>query len=316
MRETINWENIQPAELKGGFAIQDIEITQSLKQHLSDYDWQSFLKNDGRLDELQKEYIDTFTKWIESSTNNNVNLGPFTNATITNGTSESFQMFMQRHNHRTFRFRKGEFMMHKITANNMNLDWGYLWNHGDVHELSPHNAMIISMPYSNTCSWSSNEELSIMLENCNQLNIPVLLDLAYFGTTANINLDLSDPIYNCVEDVVFSLGKTFPLIGARPGIRFQRDITDDAVFFANQHGIVNNFACVAGLHAMTNFSADYIHNKYRETAELIAEKLNAESSMSVLFAASHDSRYDSIKRVDDELTRLCLSNLITRIYND
>lgn len=316
MSETINWENIQPAELKGGFAIQDVEITQSLTQHLSGYNWQSFLKNDGRLDELQKEYIDTFKTWIESSTNNNVKLGPFTHATITNGTSESFQMFMQRHNHRTFRFRQGEFMMHKITANNMNLDWGYLWNHLDLNELTEHDAMIISLPYSNTCYWDSNMSLKGMLTNCNKLNIPVLLDLAYFGTTTNIELDLNDPMFDCVEDVVFSLGKTFPLIGARPGIRFQRSITDDAVFFANQHGIVNNFSCVAGLYAMTHYSADYIYNKYKETAELIAKNLNAELSMSVLFAASSDSRYDSIKRVDYELTRLCLSNLITRIYND
>jgi hypothetical protein len=328
MTETTNWTlgndfklpGVEPHEVKGGFAIQDPTVTAALSEHLQDYDWVKFLKNDGRLDELQKTYINTFTNWIESSVNNNVLLGEFKHATITNGTSESFQMFMQRHNHRTFKLRRGEFMMHKITANNMNLDWAYLWEteeqEGIMRELTPHDAVILSLPYSNTCSLESMYSAKQILTCCNNLNIPVLLDLAYFGTTTDIELDLTDPIYNCVEDVVFSLGKTFPLIGARPGIRFQRTVTDDAVYFANQHGIVNNFACVAGIYAMNNFSADYIYNKYANTAEAVANALDATLSKSVLFATSLMPRYDSIKRVEHEPTRLCISNLITRIQND
>ena len=316
-----NFNEVQPHEVKGGFAIQDPTVTAALSAHLQDYDWAKFLKNDGRLDELQKTYIDTFTNWIESSVNNNMLLGDFKHATITNGTSESFQMFMQRHNHRTFKLRRGEFMMHKITANNMNLDWAYFWDveghwQSIMRELTPHDAVILSLPYSNSCSLESMLEARQVLTCCNNLKIPVLLDLAYFGTTTDIDLDLNDPIYDCVEDVVFSLGKTFPLIGARPGIRFQRTVTDDAVYFANQHGIVNNFACVAGIYAMDNFSADYIYNKYVDIATSIANALDSTLSKSVLFATSHASRYNSIQRVEHEPTRLCISNLITRIQND
>lgn len=320
MTELINWDSVEPHEVKGGFAIQDPHVTKVLSEHLQGYDWTTFLKNDGRLDELQKTYVDTFTSWIQASTNNNVRLGEFKHTTITNGTSESFQMFMQRHNHRTFKLRRGEFMMHKITANNMNLDWGYFWNAQNrrsiMEDLTPHSAVILSIPYSNTCCHESIEEAKQILNCCNDLNVPVLLDLAYFGTTHGINLDLNDPIYNCVEDVVFSLGKTFPLIGARSGIRFQRTVTDDAVYFANQHGIVNNFACIAGIHAMEQFSADYLYNKYAHTADTIANALDATLSASVLFATSLQSRYDSIQRVEHEPARLCISNLITRIRND
>jgi len=41
--------NIDLSELKGGFAIQDPEITNKLSNFLSHYDWSSFLKNDGKL---------------------------------------------------------------------------------------------------------------------------------------------------------------------------------------------------------------------------------------------------------------------------
>ena len=312
MNNVIDWDNVQAHELKGGFAIQDSEITAQLSTYLSNYNWTPFLKNDGRLDDVREEYISTFRTWIHSSTNNKINLGPFSHATITNGTSEAFQMFMQRHNHRTFKFREGELIMHKITANNMNLDWAFL----NDDEFAPHDAFIASVPYSNLCDISSVNRLKTLLVHCNKMKIPVLLDLAYFGTVSDIELDLSDPLFSCVEDVVFSLGKTFPLIGSRPGIRFQRRVTDDAVYFGNQHGIVNNFACVAGTHAMKSFDADYIYNKYIGVANTVARSLNAENTASIIFASSLDTRYESIQRVPYEKTRLCISNFITRIYND
>ena len=307
---TIN--DVNPQDIKGGFAIQDPEITQYLSDKLSAYDWNSFLVNDGKLSDTQEEYKSTFRHWIENSKNNTINLGPFTHTTITNGTSEAFQMFMQRHSHRTFRFRAGEFMMHKVTANNMNLDWSWIHNYHSPEEYTPHDALIISVPYSNSCSHESVDQLKSMLVHCNKLKIPVLLDFAYFGTTTDLHVDLSDSIYDCVEDVSFSLGKTYPLIGARPGIRFQRKLTDDAVFFANQNGIVNNFACVSGILAMNKFDADYIYNKYHERAEDIAYILNATVSCSTIFLTSMDTKWNSINRVEHEQTRLCISNLLTR----
>ena len=75
-----------------------------------------------------------------------------------------------------------------------------------------------------------------LLNICDSWNVPVLIDMAYFGMCHDIEIDLS---HKCIEEVTFSLGKTFPIIGARAGMRLQKTDVDDPVLFANQQK--NNF---------------------------------------------------------------------------
>ena len=56
------------------------------------------------------------------------------------------------------------------------------------------------------------------------------INMAYFGMCYGIQCKFR---LSCVEEVTFSLGKTFPIIGARAGMRLQRVEFDDAVLFAN-----------------------------------------------------------------------------------
>jgi hypothetical protein len=296
--------NIDLSELKGGFAIQDPEITNKLSNFLSQYDWSSFLKNDGKLPDIQTEYKDTFRSWIKNSKLNYIaGIDRFPHATITNGTSEAFHMFMMRHNYRNFKFLGGDFIMHKITSNIMNIDWAWI---DTVHDIYHNDAVIISCPFSNTVT--IHDDMSRLLEHCDSLKVPVLIDFAYFGTTSNL---IQSVEYHCIEEITFSLGKTFPIIGARPGIRFQKKEIDDAVLFSNQNGIVNNFACLVGTHAMKSFSADYIAQKYETKADMIACALDARTTKSVLFVTSNDDKYAEFRRYHKHDTaRFCISNIL------
>lgn len=300
--------NIDMSTLKGGFAIQDPEITANLSDFLSQYDWKSFLKNDGKLLDTQEEYKHTFRNWIKNSKLNKiVGIDLFPHATITNGTSESFHMFMMRHNYRNFKFYGGDFIMHKITSNIMNLDWAWVDTVGDIQR---NDAVIISCPFSNTVM--IHDFMDELLERCDYLKVPVLIDFAYFGTTNDV---IQSVEYRCVEEITFSLGKTFPIIGARPGIRFQKKEIDDAVLFSNQHGIVNNFACLIGTHAMSKFDADYINQKYRDKTHIIACALDAMTTTSVLFLTSTDSKYKDYCRYNgSDVARFCISDLL--LYDD
>jgi hypothetical protein len=127
---------------------------------------------------------------------------------------------------------------------------------------------------------------------------------------SNININLDQP---CIEEVTFSLGKTFPLIGARAGVRFQREEIDDPVLFANQHGIVNNFAAMMGQFAMEVAGPDYIADKYKSAQLEVCRKLNLTPTNCILFALS-DKLSDKKYNRGNNLTRLCISKLIEEEY--
>ena len=251
--------------LNGGYAIQDKDITWELRDFCeSTYEWRDFFAADGVTDHREK-FIEMFGRWIRSSQLNTIDgLDAFPHVTQTNGTSEAFSMFMQRHSKRNFKFYKGDFMMHKVASNNLNAKWDWIYNYGQVKE---GDAVIISCSFSDT--GRVKEDMNELLDWCTHNNVPVLIDMAYFGMCYGISINIDKP---CVEEVTFSLGKTFPIIGARAGIRLQRKEIDDAVLFANQHGIVNNFGAMIGEFAMSAWGPDYIPNKYMKAHMVVCNK--------------------------------------------
>lgn len=292
--------------LNGGYAIQDKEVTAELKDFcMSTYEWHEFFAANGVTDHREK-FIEMFGRWIRSSELNVLKgLDAFPHVTQTNGTSEAFSMFMQRHNNKNFKFFKGDFMMHKVASNNMNVKWDWIFNYSQIKK---GDAVIISCPFSDT--GNAIEDMQQILEWCSHNEVPVLIDMAYFGMCYGISIDLDQP---CVEEVTFSLGKTFPMIGARAGIRLQRTEIDDPVLFANQHGIVNNFGAMIGEYAMTCWSPDFIANKYMKAQLIVCNQLELKPTNCVIFAMSNHDDHNQFNRGND-LTRLCISKLLVEEY--
>jgi len=292
--------------MKGAYAIQDIEITASLQQYVTQPEvWNNFFVADG-VTGLEKQFVDKMRNWIWSSTENTLTgLENFQHGTMTHGTSEAFQMFMMRHHDKNFRFLKGDFMMHKVASNVMGNNWKWIY---DANEITVGDAVIISIPFSDF--GTAHPQHIKLLEKCSALNVPVLIDCAYFGMCYGMEIDLN---YKCIEEVTFSLGKTFPIIGSRCGVRYQRTEVDDAVTFANQHGIVNNFGALVGLHCIEQYSADFIVTKYRAVQQQVCKDLGVDATNCILFATSNDDKYSDYNRGNDT-TRLCISKLIQDQY--
>ena len=196
--------------------------------------------------------------------------------------------------------------MHKVASNNINAEWKWIYNYGQVKE---GDAVIISCPFSDT--GRVKEDMRELLEWCSSIKVPVLIDMAYFGMCYGISINVDQP---CVEEVTFSLGKTFPIIGARAGIRLQRTEIDDAVLFANQHGIVNNFGAMIGEYAMSCWSPDYIANKYMKDQLIICNQLELKPTNCIIFALTDKTEYEQFNR-GNNLTRLCISKLLVEQHD-
>ena len=150
-----------------------------------------------------------------------------------------------------------------------------------------------------------------LLNWCTHNNVPVLIDMAYFGMCHDIEIDLS---HKCIEEVTFSLGKTFPIIGARAGMRLQKTDVDDPVLFANQHGIVNNFGAMIGLTCIESWDSDFIVRKYKDTQLQVCDALGVEATKCIIFATSEKEEWQTLNR-GNKSSRLCIAEDII-IHHD
>jgi|TARA_A100001011_G_C14321837_1_gene851166 hypothetical protein len=292
---------------RGGRALQLKDITSELEDFaMSTHMWEGFFKADGNLG-MHNVFCSEYLDWIQSNKRNDIlGIDHFHHISMTAGTSEAFQMFMMRHNNRKFKFFKGDFMMHKVASNVMVNDWSWIYDAGEV---TADSAVIISCPFSDF--GAEHPQMEELLNICDMWKVPVLIDMAYFGMCHDIEIDLS---HKCIEEVTFSLGKTFPIIGARAGIRLQKNEVDDAVTFANQHGIVNNFGALFGLTCIESWDSDYIVRECKDIQLQVCDSLNVNPSKCIIFATSDNEEWSELNR-GNTTSRLCISQDIEQQYD-
>ena len=83
-------------------------------------------------------------------------------------------------------------------------------------------------------------------------------------------------------------------------------MVDDAVLFANQHGIVNNFGAMIGLTCIETWDSDYIVRKYKDTQLQVCDILDVDASKCIIFATSEDETWQTLNR-GNKSSRLCIA---------
>lgn len=257
-------------------------------------------------DNILKNFLDRYVSWI-SETNNNIvsGLERYPHACFANGTTEAFEKFYAKHHKRRFRFFKGEYVYHRLNCRNNGYDWEYL----DNAPLSGNDVVIMSLPFSDT--GNSHISMDVVLDQCDELKIPVLLDCAYLGVCANIDFNLNR---DCITDVTFSLSKALYCAHNRIGMRLTKEDDDDPLFVTNKAGYVNRLAAYIGLQLLNNFSPDYVYNKYRAKQEVCCEILGVKTSNCVLFGIG-GSEWNEYNR-DRETNRLGLHKYLSQDHTD
>jgi hypothetical protein len=230
--------------------------------------------NVGQSLQLQSNFCTSYLQWIKSTTLNTfVGLEQFTHTAYSNGTTESFDKFYLKNADKRFRCFKGEYKYHQLSWRDC-FNWAFLED--DALQLG--DAVVISLPFSDT----GNEHVNMnqVLTECNVLDIPVLIDCAYFGICSNITFDVS---HKCITDLTFSLSKTFPVAHARIGMRLTKIDNDDSLFVCDKAGYVNRIGCAIGQALISTFTPDYIVKTYKDKQFEICSLLDITPSNTVLF---------------------------------
>jgi len=244
--------------------------------------------------DIIKTYCNEFKKWIQSSTNNNLtNIEQFKHAVYSNGTTQGFDNFYIKNNSKRFRCLKGEYMYHQLAWKRYFTNWKFI----EDEELKSGDAVVISVPFANT--GNKYPLTDNILEQCDDLGIPVLIDCAYFGICKGIELNFD---HLCITDVTFSLSKSFSVAYGRIGIRLTREDDDDLMFIYHKIDYNNKIGAALGIKLLEKFTPDYITDKYKSKQILFCEELELTPSQTVLFGLAENG-WDEYRR-GGEVSRL------------
>lgn len=249
-------------------------------------------------------YSDVWKNWLKNSQNKKIQgLDQFEHSDFCLGTSQAFDHFVLRNSDRVIVTLPGEFQYHGCISRNR----GYRKISYESLDLQPGDALIISAPFSDL--GTQHPRFDEIMQRCEQLSIPVCLDLAYWGIARNIDIDLSR--YPAVTEVVSSLSKPFYILGQhRVGIRFCREYANDGISMQNEVGASNYHAMSLGVHFMQEFSADWCWDTYNAQYRTVLDQHNLGATDCVIFALSDEERHPECNRGIPDNYRVCVSALL------
>ena len=260
----------------------------------------------------EQKFVDYYPDWIQSSELNTVKgLDKFSFRFPSVGVTQSldeFHYFILEQGLRLRMFR-GEYPYNRDV---------HPWSYDDFIDDKPlekNDAVIISCPFSGT--GAKHDKMESMLDEAYELRIPVFVDMAWFGTCKDINIDLSHP---AIEEVAFSTTKGLCTGDYRSGIRFSHhgiiDYTlpkrKDRLALQSDwsHGCHLNTRI--GLELMAHFSPDHQWNKYHKAQNEVCESYGLTPSNCVHIALG-DDQWKQFHR-DKTYNRVNIAKVVKRVY--
>ena len=206
-----------------------------------------------------------------------------------------------RHHDRKFKCFEGEFFYHKANWKKFH-KWEYINN----EDIQVNDAVVISYPFSDFCK--EHPRMKVILDECEELKVPVLIDCAYYVIAKDLDFDFSD--YTCVEDITFSLSKGFYQANKlRAGIRYSRYFRDDNIDIMNEWNQINHLGAYLGTKLLNEFPPDYAVNLFRDRQLEYCEEHNLIPADCVPFAFGQTGEYNDLNR-GTEVYRLCIADQI------
>jgi|TARA_B110001454_G_scaffold97654_1_gene92455 hypothetical protein len=286
---------------RNALPIKDKEVLEFIKNTDSNNFFSKSLENTKILEQFNTYYF----QWIQKSKLNKLRgIKKFKHVAFVHGTSQSFDFFYAENKSKRFRCFKGDFFYHVISWKRNNSKFAYL----DDGKIKKNDAVVISIPFSDN-GYIHNMTNDI-LEQCDKLGVPVLIDLAYYNLVRELNFNINRP---CISTITFSLSKGYyPLDKLRIGIRCKKEFTDDPIDVFNSYDMFNKAGAALGLKIMKKFSPDYNQEKYGEKQIEICDKFGLEPSKSVIFGLG-DKKYSEYNR-GSYTNRVCISKLLVKSY--
>jgi len=245
-----------------------------------------------------QQFLSDYYAWIQQG-NQILGCGDYNTLAYSNGTTEAFDKFYQKHTHRRLRLWRGEYYYHQIQRRELFTDFAWI----DEEPVSSGDVVVVSMPFADTGGIPT--DYTKVMQECVDKEVPVLIDMAYISLTKNCTYDIS---YPCIETVTTSLSKVFPVEHMRIGIRMNRHNTDDTLdaYTNNAYPYVNTIGVHVGHRLIKQFEQNWVYNKWRNKQKEMCEQLDVQLSDCIIFGIDTNNKYSEYNR-GGATNRLCLS---------
>ena len=229
----------------------------------------------------------------------------------TNGISQSIELFLARHSDRRLRYYPGEYGYGRILAAKFGIRQAAISYN---EEFERGDMLILSWPFAAgtwPCTYGYDgeyQDCSGVLNMAKAAKVPVLMDMAYMGTSSNILLSLNDS----VESYCFSISKPFGLGAVRYGIEYSKyDYERHPLYALNNNNYTNRIGEFLTMKLCEKYQVDYLFKTYREKQAKLCDVMGLIPSDIVMFGLSHEEKWNDYSR-DGAINRVCLSEILSR----
>jgi hypothetical protein len=248
----------------------------------------------------QQAHDQAWRRWLTDSKNNIVTgLDSLSYSCFSPGTTPAFGDFIARHSRRRIRVSRNDFVLTRILCRS----WSRSWLPLEEGALEKQDCVIISLPFSgNGNLYPGWHEL---LDQADDLAVPVMIDAAYFGISHGVRYDLDR---SCISDVAISHTKAMSGNELRLGVRFTRQQHDDVLSSAQiGSDIFDRLGAYISMQIMKEFSHDWFVHRYRDLSRGICHA-NGLWPTNVLTLGRGPDDWEHFRRGD--YTRVCITDEI------
>lgn len=253
----------------------------SFQKTLSEAPWKQWVDQPNFFD-VRDKYILKFKSWIENNSLVEMSgLSSFSKVDLVHGTTQSFDEAYFRYRHRRLRLFRGEYSYHR------RIHTDAVWVEDEP--LTANDYLIVSLPFCG--NGDLPPQLNAILDQCDELKIPVVLDAAWFSICSGAKINASR---SCIQEVSFSLSKSTGTGRIRSGIRFSNYDDQLPIRQQNNHQHLPLGSAQVGLWMMDHFSSDWLVQKYKPHQEKLCKALDLKVSPCVHIAlASGQEKWHS-----------------------
>lgn len=275
-------------------------------EHLKAEFWPNI--DEAHLQDESDRFLAIYPDWINTSKLNHVKgLEVFDHKLVSLGTTQALDWwhYFCRANNLRLRMFRGEYPYNRDVL----LEGQWTWERWiDDAPLRKGDAVIVSLPFSG--NGKQHKDWFELLDTCDELDIPVFVDMAWYGTCWNINVNVNR---HCIKQVAFSTTKGLSCGNWRSGIVFSKwDTGSLAVQTEWQHGIHLN--CAIANCLMEKFTPDTIVNRYKESHIAVCTHYGFETTNVAHIALAPDEKEWHHFHRDEKYNRVNIRNAIKRHF--
>ena len=247
-----------------------------------------------------KDFLTDYSNWIQVG-NNLQGISDYKCLAYSNGTTETFDKFYQKHTDKRLRLWRGEYFYHQIQRRELFKDFAWI----EDEPIRDGDVVAVSLPFSDT--GNIPKDYDTVMTQCVAHDVPVLVDMAYLNLTKDVTYNIT---YSCIKTIATSLSKVFPVEHMRIGMRLNRDTTDDTLdaYTNNDSPYVNTIGIHVGHRLIKQYEQNWVYNKWYHKQEEICKQLDVEPSNCVIFGVDTKEKFPEYNR-GGHTNRLCFSKL-------